>query len=169
MSLLGLCIKNWRVTAEAILLSLLILMTTLYRNAESKIDDIQTARRVEIAVNQAIIQQVKERSQTTLKRINDEHKTVVEQAEKNAWRNFVRRYGSGTGVNGSAAVGLRIPASPTNSDIANSPKGTHGTAEGIMAFDGGLLEGFAVDCARDAGQVKQWQDWATGNGFPIEK
>jgi len=42
MSLLALCIKNWRVTAEAILLLLFISTLTLYRNAESEIDALKT-------------------------------------------------------------------------------------------------------------------------------
>ena len=169
MSFLALCIKNWRVTAEAILLLLFISTLTLYRNAESEIDALKTQYQLENAVREAQAREVKNRSDSTIKRIKDEHKTVVEQAEKNAWRNFVKRYGSGTGVNGSSTIGLRLPSDTSSGGTPDSAKGTHGTAEGIMAFDGGLLERFAVDCARDAGAVKQWQDWATSNGLPVEK
>ena len=167
--ILELLLSQWKLVLIAALIAAFSFQTHRLSNAEQKIDDIQNQRLVEIAVNQAIINQVKERSQTTVKRINDEHKTVVEQATKNAWSNFVKRYSTGTGFNGSASVGLRLPTNSAGSDFADSAKGANGTSEGIMAFDGGLLEGFAIDCARDAGAVKQWQDWATGNGFPIEQ
>ena len=167
LSLAKFGLQNWR----WVLIAALITACGLYRhallNAEEQIDDIQNQRRVEIAVNQAIINQVKERSQTTLKRINDEHKTVVEQAEKNAWRNFTKRYGTGTGFNGCGSIGLRVPA--PDSATPDSPEGANEPTGEPMAIDITGIKQFAEACGRDAGQVKQWQDWATGNGFPIEK
>ena len=167
MSLLGLCIKNWRVTAEAILLLLLILMTTLYRNAESEIDALKTQYHLENAVREAQAKEVKNKSDSTLKRINDEHKTVVEQAEKNAWRNFTKRYGTGTGFNGCGSVGLRVPA--PDSATPDSSKGVDEPTGEPMAIDITGIKQFAEACGRDAGKVKQWQDWATSNQFPVEK
>jgi len=116
MSLLTFLLGNWRVTAEAILLLLFISTLTLYRNAESEIDALKTQYQLENAVREAQAKEVKNKSDSTLKRINDEHKTVVEQAEKNAWRNFTKRYGTGTGFNGCGSIGLRLPASQSSSD-----------------------------------------------------
>lgn len=167
MSFLALCIKNWRVTAEAILLLLFISTLTLYRNAESEIDALKTQYHLENAVREAQAKEAKSKSDSTLKRINDEHKTVVEQATKNAWRNFTKRYGTGTGFNGCGSVGLRVPA--PDSATPDSSKGVDEPTGEPMAIDITGIKQFAEACGRDAGKVKQWQDWATGNGFPIEK
>ena len=169
MSLLTFLLGNWRVTAEAILLLLLILMTTLYRNAESEIDALKTQYHLENAVREAQAREVKNRSDSTLKRINDEHKTVVEQAEKNAWRNFTKRYGTSPSFNGSGSVGLRIPSDSNTSVTTDSAKSVDDSAGEPMAIDITGIKQFAEACGRDAGALKQWQDWATGNGFPIEK
>ena len=167
MSLLTFLLGNWRVTAEAILLLLFISTLTLYRNAESEIDALKTQYHLENAVREAQAREAKSKSDSTLKRINDEHKTVVEQAEKNAWRNFTKRYGTGTGFNGCGSIGLRVPApdsaTPDRSEGANEPTGEP------MAIDITGIKQFAEACGRDAGQVKQWQDWATSNQFPVEK
>ena len=169
LSLAKFGLQNWR----WVLIAALITACGLYRhallNAEEQIDDIQNQRRVEIAVNQAIINQVKERSQTTLKRINDEHKTVVEQAEKNAWRNFIKRYGTGTGFNGCGSIGLRLPASQSSSDVADSPKGANDPTGEFVVIDRNRARLSIEACARDAGRLKEFQDWVIGNGFPIEK
>ena len=167
MSLLGLCIKNWRVTAEAILLLLFISTLTLYRNAESEIDALKTQYHLENAVREAQAREAKSKSDSTLKRINDEHKTVVEQAEKNAWRNFTKRYGTGTGFNGCGSIGLRVPApdsaTPDRSEGADDPAGEFVVIERKRAR-------LSIEaCARDAGRLKEFQDWVIGNGFPIEK
>lgn len=167
MSLLTFLLGNWRVTAEAILLLLFILMTTLYRNAELEIDALKTQYHLENAVREAQAREAKSKSDSTLKRINDEHKTVVEQAEKNAWRNFTKRYGTGTGFNGCGSIGLRVPA--PDSATPDSPEGANDPAGEPMAIDITGIKQFAEACGRDAGALKQWQDWATGNGFPIEQ
>ena len=167
MSLLTFLLGNWRVTAEAILLLLFISTLTLYRNAESEIDALKTQYHLENAVREAQAKEAKSKSDSTLKRINDEHKTVVEQAEKNAWRNFTKRYGTGTGFNGCGSIGLRVPA--PDSATPDSPEGANEPTGEPMAIDITGIKQFAEACGRDAGQVKQWQDWATGNGFPIEK
>jgi len=169
MSLLTFLLGNWRVTAEAILLLLFISTLTLYRNAESEIDALKTQYQLENAVREAQAKEAKNKSDSTLKRINDEHKAVVEQAEKNAWRNFVKRYGSGTGVNGSSTIGVRLPSDSNISVTPDSAKGADDSAGKPLAIDITRIKRFAEACGRDAGQVKQWQDWATGNGFPIEK
>ena len=167
--ILDLLLSQWRVVLIGLMLAAIGIQTHRLSNAEEQIEDIQNQRRVEIAVNQVIINQVKERSQTTLKRINDEHKTVVEQAEKNAWRNFTKRYGTGIGFNGSASVGLRLPTNSAGSDFADSAKGTNEPTGEPMAIDITGIKQFAEACGRDAGKVKQWQDWATSNQFPVEK
>ena len=167
MSLLTFLLGNWRVTAEAILLLLFISTLTLYRNAESEIDALKTQYHLENAVREAQAREAKSKSDSTLKRINDEHKTVVEQAEKNAWRNFTKRYGTGTGFNGCGSIGLRVPA--PDSATPDSPEGANEPTGEPMAIDITGIKQFAEACGRDAGQVKQWQDWATGNGFPIEQ
>ena len=167
MSLLTFLLGNWRVTAEAILLLLFISTLTLYRNAESEIDALKTQYHLENAVREAQAREAKSKSDSTLKRINDEHKTVVEQAEKNAWRNFTKRYGTGTGFNGCGSIGLRVPA--PDSATPDSPEGANEPTGEPMAIDITGIKQFAEACGRDAGKVKQWQDWATGNGFPIEK
>ena len=169
MSLLTFLLGNWRVTAEAILLLLFISTLTLYRNAESEIDALKTQYHLENAVREAQAREAKSKSDSTLKRINDEHKTVVEQAEKNAWRNFTKRYGTGIGFNGSASVGLRLPTNSAGSDFADSAKGANDPTGEPMAIDITGIKRFAEACGRDAGALKQWQDWATGNGFPIEQ
>ena len=167
MSLLTFLLGNWRVTAEAILLLLFISTLTLYRNAESEIDALKTQYHLENAVREAQAKEAKSKSDSTLKRINDEHKTVVEQAEKNAWRNFTKRYGTGTGFNGCGSIGLRVPA--PDSATPDSAKGANDPAGEPMAIDITGIKQFAEACGRDAGQVKQWQDWATSNQFPVEK
>ena len=167
MSLLTFLLGNWRVTAEAILLLLFILMTTLYRNAESEIDALKTQYHLENAVREAQAKEAKSKSDSTLKRINDEHKTVVEQAEKNAWRNFTKRYGTGTGFNGCGSIGLRVPA--PDSATPDSPEGANEPTGEPMAIDITRIKRFAEACGRDAGALKQWQDWATSNQFPVEK
>ena len=167
MSLLTFLLGNWRVTAEAILLLLFISTLTLYRNAESEIDALKTQYHLENAVREAQAREAKSKSDSTLKRINDEHKTVVEQAEKNAWRNFTKRYGTGTGFNGCGSIGLRVPA--PDSATPDSPEGANEPTGEPMAIDITGIKQFAEACGRDAGQVKQWQDWATSNQFPVEK
>lgn len=167
MSLLTFLLGNWRVTAEAILLLLFISTLTLYRNAESEIDALKTQYHLENAVREAQAKEAKSKSDSTLKRINDEHKTVVEQAEKNAWRNFTKRYGTGTGFNGCGSIGLRVPA--PDSATPDSPEGANDPAGEPMAIDITGIKQFAEACGRDAGKVKQWQDWATSNQFPVEK
>ena len=167
MSLLTFLLGNWRVTAEAILLLLFISTLTLYRNAESEIDALKTQYHLENAVREAQAREVKNKSDSTLKRINDEHKTVVEQAEKNAWRNFTKRYGTGTGFNGCGSIGLRVPA--PDSATPDSPEGANEPTGEPMAIDITGIKLFAEACGRDAGKVKQWQDWATSNQFPVEK
>lgn len=167
MSLLTFLLGNWRVTAEAILLLLFISTLTLYRNAESEIDALKTQYHLENAVREAQAREAKSKSDSTLKRINDEHKTVVEQAEKNAWRNFTKRYGTGTGFNGCGSIGLRVPA--PDSATPDSPEGANEPTGEPMAIDITRIKRFAEACGRDAGALKQWQDWATGNGFPIEQ
>ena len=167
MSLLTFLLGNWRVTAEAILLLLFISTLTLYRNAELEIDALKTQYHLENAVREAQAREAKSKSDSTLKRINDEHKTVVEQAEKNAWRNFTKRYGTGTGFNGCGSIGLRVPA--PDSATPDSPEGANEPTGEPMAIDITRIKRFAEACGRDAGALKQWQDWATGNGFPVEK
>jgi len=169
MSLLTFLLGNWRVTAEAILLLLFISTLTLYRNAESEIDALKTQYHLENAVREAQAKEVKNKSDSTLKRINDEHKTVVEQAEKNAWRNFVKRYGTGTGFNGCGSIGLRVPASQSSSDVADSPKGANDPTGEFVVIDRNRARLSIEACARDAGRLKEFQDWVIGNGFPIEK
>ena len=167
--ILELLLSQWKLVLIAALIAAFSFQTHRLSNAEQKIDDIQNQRLVEIAVNQAIINQVKERSQTTVKRINDEHKTVVESTKKNAWANFTKRYG-GTLNASCGAVSLPIRPYPSaGSDFADSAKGANGTGGEPMAIDITGIKQFAESCGRDAGKVKQWQDWATGNGFPIEQ
>ena len=169
MSFLPFFFANWKYIGLAILMSMLFLSRIQLQNVESEIDAIRSQRAVEIAVNTMLVKQVKDRSTQTVQRINNEHKALVEQAEKNAWRNFVKRYGNGTGANGGGSIGVRLPSTSTGASVADSPKGADAASSGIMAFDGGLLSAFARDCALDAARILEWQSWSQSNHLPIEK
>ena len=169
MSFLPFFFANWKYIGLAILLSMLFVSRIQLSSAEKEIDALKTQSRLENAVREAQAREAKSKSDSTLKRINDEHKTVVEQAEKNAWRNFTKRYSTGTGFNGCGSIGLRLPASQSSSDVADSPKGANDPTGEFVVIDRNRARLSIEACARDAGRLKEFQDWVIGNGFPIEK
>jgi hypothetical protein len=175
MNWFSLFFSNWRVIGVAILLLTIGYQHIRNQSAESEIEELKIQSRLETAVREQQVQEVKNRSDSTLRRINDEHAKLVEQAQARAVANFRRKYVDVSGgshySNFSGDLVLRLPsaAGADGNSSASSPKSPNGTREGIMAIDSGLLETFAIDCARDAGTIKLWQDWATSNNFPIEK
>ncbi len=167
--------QNWRVIGVAILLSVIGWQHIRSLNDALEIEGLKNQSRLETVVREQQIREVKNRSDSTLRRINDEHKTMVDAATRNAYANFKRKYPNasrdslGSGLCSNPAVGLRIPADPGSAGAAGGAQGAHGPAQGIVVTDGGLLERFATDCALDAAAVVAWQRWAQGNQLPVEQ
>jgi len=178
MNWFSLFIGNWRIIGVAILLSIIGLQHIHNQNADKEIDALKTQYRLENAVREAQAREVKNRSESTLRSVKDEHSKLVAAAEKNAWANFQRKYANaggsplGSGIRGDPAIGVRDNSTGPNGSPADSPKASDDRPnQGIMAFDGGLLERFAIDCAKDAAALVEWRAWAgpQGNNLPIEK
>lgn len=153
---LTLITRYWQYAVIAVLgVALSVSMTKLKdaRNAEQ-------ACRIEfkVALDQASAarKEVELRSETAISSLREDHAIHVKEVEKNAWKNFIARYGIP-----SCRLPNAVPTGPNPPDITLSPAEADAGAEGQMAF--------VRDCAADAAAILEWQAFAIYNHLPIAK
>ncbi len=142
-------LTNWKESlllgAAACLVLLFVLLKHAWTEVAEKTAVIDSMRRE--------AQAYKDQSEATAKEINDAIPRMVEQAKKNAYANYLKKFGS------NAACGIGAVRLPTQ----------HGAGEAVSTerTDDPTSE-FVVACAADAGRLKLWQDWAIANALPVE-
>ena len=150
MNLVTLILDNWRL----ILLAMVIAsIGTLYgwgSYHRNRANDME----IQLEELKRLAREYEQRSDQIAKEIGDAIPRVVEQAEANAYKNYLAKYGRGNAACGIGAVRL-----PTQ----------HGSGEAVSAerTDDPSRE-FVVACATDAGRLKLWQDWAIANDLPVQ-
>lgn len=98
------------------------------------------------------LKQEKKNNDRINKDISDAIPVMVEQAEKNAYANYLAKYGKG---NRNAACGIRAGG------VLPRPGGDDGQADRTESVDGTFGERLFVEsCARDAGRLDAWRRWA---------
>ena len=150
-------LSNWRLVAILALAGSTALMTHLWLGAEHGKTQLEIEFKLKVAQAQAETQEVKDRSNKTLEKINADHSIQLAQAEKNAIRNYTARYGTG---------GLGLPNVPGVTAYASA-------ANGAQVADANACQcvadpAFVRACADDAFQVTEWQRWTRLNHLPVE-
>ncbi len=144
-------IRHWK----HILLGLVMLWAGfLYLHLQTVTAQLEL-RDAKIAEMQRIADEYQSESTQIAKEIGDAIPRVVEQAEKVAYQNYVKRFGTGNAACGIRVV--RMPAEHSPSE-ADSAEGTDGLSE----------QEFVAACATDAGVIEQWRKWAIANQLPVE-
>ena len=147
-----LILRNWQLLAIALLAAALG-VSMLHGRAvtaerDAKIAEIDSMRRE--------AQTYKENSEQIAKEISDAIPRMVEQAKSDAWKNYKVKYGMGNATCGIRADGLLLPA---GTGETNRPEGTD-----VPSGERLVIE----SCARDAGRLNLWIEWAKMNQLPVE-
>jgi len=93
-------------------------------------------------------------SEQIAKATNDKHQAVVEQAKKDAYQNYLRKFG------GNAACGIRANSLSAESSL--------GKADSSGKSNEPPEQEFVVACATDAAVTEQWKQWAIANQLPVQ-
>lgn len=165
--LLSFCMSNWRVMGIVALIAGIALQTHRLSNAEEKIVVIQTQYQAQIDANNAARRTVEIQSTLTLEKINHDHQTVVDTAQKNAVAGYIKRYGSMAHVCGSDSV--RVPVKPYPAASTGQSGGASiGDAAEPAPVDAGCASGFLDDAARAAVMIDELHRFVRGNPLVIE-
>ena len=152
---LSLILRNWQLLAIALLTAALTASMLHGRAVTAERD----AKIAEIDSMRHAAQQYKTQSEQIAKEISDAHREHVLAAERNAFENAKRKFGT---VARCPAVGLGtrgvLPTQHGDGETV-SPGGTDVPAEEQVAVG----REFINDCAFDASTVLLWQDWARRN------
>jgi hypothetical protein len=107
-----------------------------------------------IAEIQRIASEYEKESTRTVKEINDAIPRMVAQAEANAYKNYLKKYGN------NAACGIRYNSLPTDNSAGQTDRSER--------TDEPSQSEFVVACATDAGIIEQWRNWAIANQLPVQ-
>jgi hypothetical protein len=153
---ISILLSNWKLVLIALLTAALALAGNLLLKEREDHVATKTEYRLNLDEAEKARKEVQDRSDSALKKLNDEHTINIRKAKDNAYRNFLARYGDSICV-------LPQPAAPRSdqADPAGGSETSDGTATERMAS-------FATDCAIDAGTVKEFQRWVRLNRLLVE-
>lgn len=150
-------LTQWKLVLTVSTLCALLLMTSAWRTATAQRDlaiaDLASYKQAAEAAATA----AKDQSDRAVKEIKHDYDVQKAAIKKNAWANYQKRVGAttcGAGVSG-------VPMQPGGGSAET------GSTEGANAPSGEQL--FVEACARDAGRLDLWIQWATLNNLPISK
>ena len=147
-------LSNWKLVLIALLTAALALAGNLLLKERDAHIATKTEYRLKLDEAEKARKEVQDRSDSALKKLNDEHTINIRKAKDNAYRNFLARYGDSICV-------LPDPARSDKTNPAGGSETSDGTATERMAS-------YATDCAIDATTVIEFQRWVRLNKLPVE-
>ena len=163
--------SNWKALLIASLSGLLALMTHLYLGERDQKHSVEIEFKLKLAALDEQWQQQKQVAETaqanfdqTLGDINANHQALLEQAEKNAVKNFLAARGFGNSRVRPVSA-QAVPAAPSTytADGSASPDAGSSNATVDPATDK-LIR----DCAATTVQVTEFQEFVRKNHLPVE-
>jgi len=158
MELIGWAISNWKLVLIGLLLCGWTLTYALLQSV--KLELVEKTAVIDSIKREA--QEQAERNKQANKEIVDEIPRMVEQAEANAYANYLKKFGRGNAACGIRAVSV-LPAGSYPAATGSAER-TDAAPEEPVAPEREFVEA----CAYDAGTVMLWQQWATRNQVRVE-
>ena len=151
-------LTNWKLCLIGMAIALLGIQTLRLNSTQAERDlaianlDTYKAQAITIAT------QAKKDSDKAIKEANDAIPQLLEQAKTQAYKNYQARYGVANASCRLGVVGLSMPAGIGSPETlrTESPDGASGERLVIEA------------CARDAGRLDLWREWAIANELKVE-
>jgi len=153
-------LTQWKLVLTVSTLCALLLMISAWRTATAQRDlavaDLANYKRLaEVAATTA-----KDQSDHAIQEINRNHETLLDKTKNDALKNYLARYGSNPAA--CRTVQQRVqPGDSLHHGEAGSAEGVDGVSEQQRLF--------VEACARDAGVIQLWQEWAALNHLPVSK
>ena len=150
MNLVTWILDNWRLILLAMVIALIVTLYGWGSYHQNRADNLEW----KIAEIQRIADEYRKESTQIAKEINDGIPVLVEQAQKTAYANYLKKFGN------NAACGVRaISVFPDNGVSETvSPERTDEPSQSE----------FVAACAIDAGITEKWREWAIANKLEVE-
>jgi hypothetical protein len=159
MNFLKLILTEWKLTLLAMVIASSAALWMRLQTVTAQRDLAQSDLANYKAVAEAAATTAKTNSDNAIKEINDAIPKLVETAKSNAYKNYLAKHGTGNSVRGSGTDCVR-PADPIRDGEAGSASETNEASGEQLVIEA---------CARDAGRLDLWIEWAEMNQLPVSK